>query len=459
MGSPALVLKSGRAATSRDVPDYQGLEWLDWQPPTECEDWPTSSPVQSGPGAHYDVSLEEARQYAWDRPWIVPSKPVLLFTDQHADADAFVRSLVASGGVAKTGPADGDMELTETGREAVFVIAGDCFDKGPDNLRLLRTIRHLKDLGAEVDILAGNHDVRTYMGLACAGRKDPRHAHLFVRMGKKTIPLFKEVFDGYIAGGDAVDRHTMTDDEVREFLFPPESWYDAFPEVADGLVPPRKIQKELRRIREKSEDVVNKCAEIGISLRDIYTTLEKCRELFVRPEGEFRWFFEDMRLVRREGSFLFAHAGLDDVAAALLAREGADGLNAWFEQLSNNDLFELYHGPCGNMFRTKYRDGIDHAFSVQGVLDARRAGIYAVAHGHKNIRRGQKVVMREGILNFECDCSVDANTRRIEGFEGPGAAVTIFRPDGYVLGISADYEYIKRFDLKRMCNMITAIRG
>jgi len=50
------------------------------------------------------------------------------------------------------------------------------------------------------------------------------------------------------------------------------------------------------------------------------------------------------------------------------------------------------------------------------------------------------------LLNFECDASIDRNTRRKEGLKGQGAAVTIFLPDRVVLGISTDYPYIKIFE-------------
>ncbi|MFT7090377.1 MAG: hypothetical protein ACJAYW_000337, partial [Candidatus Azotimanducaceae bacterium] len=80
-----------------------------------------------------------------------------------------------------------------------------------------------------------------------------------------------------------------------------------------------------------------------------------------------------------------------------------------------------------------------------GVANLHRAGIYAIVHGHRNILQGQRLVIREGMLNFECDASVDANTRQVEGLCGPGAATVVFTSDGKVRGISTDYPYIKIF--------------
>jgi broad specificity phosphatase PhoE len=140
-----------------------------------------------------EVSLEQVRRYASDKAWVWPSRLILFFCDIHADTDAFLLSLLASGGVERTGSADNDFQLTKRGRHACFIIGGDCFDKGPENLRLLRCLKHLLDLGADVTILAGNHDLRTYLGLAYAGRRETKLQHLFVRMGKKTMPLFLEI--------------------------------------------------------------------------------------------------------------------------------------------------------------------------------------------------------------------------------------------------------------------------
>jgi hypothetical protein len=68
-------------------------------------------------------------------------------------------------------------------------------------------------------------------------------------------------------------------------------------------------------------------------------------------------------------------------------------------------------------------------------------------------------MMRGGMLNFECDSSVDANTRRLERLAGPGGAATLVRPDCRVLGISTDYPRVKVFDPTRCNRTTTFIRG
>lgn len=432
------------------VPTYHGTGWIEGTLPSECEPWPKFSTrrVVEATGDDYDLSRAEVRAYAKGKPWVWPNRTIYFFCDLHADTDAFFCSLVASGGVAKTGERDEDFELTETGKTAKFLIGGDCFDKGPNNLRLLRALQLLIEKGADVGILAGNHDVRAVVGLVYAGRKEPRFSHLFVRMGRKAVPLFREIWDRYLVG-EVDPKSLASDDEVRRELWPPETWYDEFPAEAAEFVSPGKIQKELRRIREKSTELVERCATDGLTLGMMKAAADKARELFLAPDGEFAWFFRNMRLAERAGSFLFIHAGVDDLVARVLRRDGLDGLNAEFDRLMKEDLFELYHGPVGNTFRTKYRD-FELPLTERGVRDIYRTGIYAVVHGHRNIHRGQRVVLRNGMLNFECDASVDRNTRSLEGLEGAGGAVVVLQPSGRLVGISTDYPYAKVFDAARV---------
>jgi hypothetical protein len=118
--------------------------------------------------------------------------PVFI-SDMHADADAFMASLVASGGVKKTGPRDKDFKLTRAGRKGRFLIGGDCFDKVPSTLRLLRVIRRLIDRGGDLQLLAGNHDIR----------------------------------DRYLQGKNAL-RGIPGSRECRRLLYPPKSWFREF---------------------------------------------------------------------------------------------------------------------------------------------------------------------------------------------------------------------------------------
>lgn len=433
------------------VPDYHGVEFSEMALPASAEPWPKHETADQLPNDPYDAAAEQLRARIGDKPFVWPHRLMYFFSDIHADADAWRRSLIASGGVRWLGPGDDQFELTAEGKQALFVIAGDCFDKGPSTLRLLRAIRALIDKGAQVQILAGNHDLRTLVGLAYLGRNEPRLAHLFVRMGRKTMSLLQEIRREYLAPGE---RSSLSEAELRALLFPDQAWFEQFPLVAKGLVPEQKIGKELDRIREKMIELPRRCEELGMTLADIHRAAEKACELFLAPDGEFRWFFERMDVARRWGSFLLVHAGVDDVTAGLLAERGVPGVNTWFRRLLADDPFELYHGPIGNMFRTKYR-AIDHSFTEIGVAHMYEAGLYGIVHGHRNILHGQRVLMREGLLDFECDASVDCNTRKLEGLHGPGGAVVVFRPEGVALGISADHPHVKVFEAERVFSSLT----
>ena len=107
--------------------------------------------------------------------------------------------------------------------------------------------------------------------------------------------------------------------------------------------------------------------------------------------------------------------------------------------------FEFYYGPLANATRTKYRE-IDMPLSHRGVGRMHRLGIHAVVHGHRNRSAGQRIMVRRGMLHFECDVTMDRNLRRREGLDGPGAGVTIFRPEGRVVAISADHPLAKVFE-------------
>lgn len=424
--------------------------------PTCCEPWPPS-PTSPAPYGAEEASLEDVQRYAADKDWRWPSRPLLFFCDIHADTDAFLLSLVASGGVERTGPGDRDVRLTPRGREATFIIGGDCFDKGPNTLRLLACIEHLIELGADVSILAGNHDLRTYVGLYYAGRRETKLQHLFVRMGKKTLPLFREVWEAARLAGEPRER-LLSDADVRRRLFPSESWYTDFRAEAAAWIAPKKLLKEIQRIREKTVELEATCEDLGMTLGEVYAALQRARRLFLSSDGELAWYFERMNLARREGSFLFVHAGVDDAVARLLHGGGVDALNALYRRLVDADLFELYHGPVGNVFRTKYRD-IDFPLTAAGVAHLHQAGIYAIVHGHSNILRGQRLTMQRGVLNVECDASVDRNTRRLAGLTGPGGASVVFEPSGLIRAISTDCPFIKELDAARVLRHGRGARG
>jgi hypothetical protein len=256
------------------------------------------------------------------------------------------------------------------------------------------------------------------------------------------VPLLKEIFDKFI--GDDHVPSTLDAVKIRAKLYPDESWYDNFPTVASGWVRPEKLKKELLRVREKVADFDARVQEFDMGMEEIFAATEKFRELFFSPSGRYFWFFDKMKLAHREGSYIYLHAGLDDETSRIIRKRGVEALNQQFKDGLMSAPFDLYHGIIGNTFRTKYRTQ-DYDFTSAGVEHLHCAGIYAIVHGHRNLRRGQRVLIRAGMLNFECDASVDSHTRAKEGLDGPGGAIMIFSSEGTVCGLSTDYPYIKTF--------------
>lgn len=429
-----------------ELPNYRGNRWIRNGLPKAAEPWQLGKRQSVGKDrANHHALADVLERAVSHRPWKWPKCPIYFLADPHADAEAFIASLVASGGVQKTGPADADIKLTPAGRKAIFIIGGDCLDKGPSNLQLLRSIRKLMDIGARVKLLAGNHDVRLLMGIrGMALERDPRTEHLFVRMGPKVVPLLKEIHTLYLSGKNAL-RGIPDKRECRRKLYPSVHWFDEFPKEAAWLMADQAIERELIRMRKKVDGFEDACNDAGLTMRDVYATAVKCRELFLKPKGEFAWFFRDMQLLYREGSFLFIHAGFDDRIINTIEEESFSYLNRLFRKQIKHDLFEFYYGPLANTMRTKYRE-VDMPLTHHGVERAYRQGVHAVVHGHRNRTHGQRIMLRQGMIHIESDITMDRNSRKKEGLDSYGAGVTIIRPEGSVIGISTDYPYAKVFE-------------
>lgn len=384
-----------------------------------------------------------------DPGWHWPNRPICVLTDLHADADALFGSLVAAGFIAKQGPQDDAFTITPLGKRSLLLINGDCFDKGPSNLRLLRCIHGLQKAGARIKLIAGNHDVRFLAGIrALQQPQDLMSQNFFLRMAPKGVAFLHEVYESHVADLRPEQKQRygegLPDERVRERLYPDEAWYEHFPKLASSWMSSSKIASEMEKTDKKRRQFESLWLETGLSLDKAYAATNRWRELFCHPQGEFSWFFESMDLLHSEGSFLFAHAGMDDVMARAFARLGAENLNQGFRNSLREDLFGLYFGPMGNVFRSKYRRS-DYDFTPSGAGHLLKQNIRALVHGHINHHTGQEYVIRQGIYHFECDASLDYGTRRKEGLTGRGAAATWIRPDGCILGISVDHPSVKLF--------------
>ncbi len=426
-------------------PDCRGKLWVPVRLPKSEDDWShggeKSIAVEGkGTGALVKVlaNLNDSNAWKW------PRRAHYFFSDLHGDPAAFAASLVASGGVKKTGPKPRNFQLSKVGKRANFIIGGDCFDKGPSSLELLRSVRHLMNQGARVRVLAGNHDIRVLFGIRVVGKvKNTSNEHFFVRTGEKIIPLLKEIWRGYLKGRRGT-KGIPGEATCRERLFPRDSWFHKFSEVASNDILPAQRKSEISKVSKKLDRFEQACREAKLNLRQVYAAVEKWKELFLQEDGEFYWFFKNMRLCYRSGSFLFVHAGVDDAVAAILAQGGASQLNQDFRKAVKRAPFDFYYGSLCNAVRADFRES-DRSLTKAGVRNLHRAGITAIIHGHRNLYHGQRLYLRKSLINFECDTSLDRHTRKVENVRGRGASVTIVDPRGYVLGISSDYPKVKVF--------------
>ncbi|UTF59901.1 metallophosphoesterase [Gilvimarinus sp. DA14] len=424
---------------------YEGEKWLPMTLPDHVRPW-----LDEGKHAFRQRKRGRRRaRHAIDQqvsqyPWVWPKRRIIFISDLHADADALLASLVASGGVIRTGKGDNKFKLSKQGKKSVFVFGGDFFDKGPSNLRLLRVLKNLIDQKARVKLLAGNHDVRVLFGMRTAGcAADVKNGHFFVRMGAKAIPLLKEIRNEYLSGKNALADVPDTK-QCRQLLLPQNTWFAGFQEAAKSQLSPAACERELAKIAKKSAEFEDQCHKAGLTLREVYASALLWQKLFLSKSGEFYWFYKKLRLALKRGSFLFVHAGLDDNLANEISTRGLTPLNKEFAKQLKGSPFDFYYGSLANSIRTKYR-AVDHPLSKHGARRTHSAGIHAIVHGHRNLHRGQRLALRRELLHIECDITLDKHSRKKESLKGLGAGATIIDPKGFVAGISSDWPAIKLF--------------
>ncbi len=445
--------------TTRVLPDYRGLDWVDVSLPSKPQNWIEGNKhcirQRNKSRSETRQSIQQlVDQYRWH--W--PKRPIVFISDLHADADAFFVSLVASGGIKKTGAEDHQFKLTPEGKGLLFILGGDFFDKGPSNLRLLRAVKLLIGTGARVRLLAGNHDVRVLFGMRSAAvADDPNNSHFFIRMGVKAVPFLCEIRDACLSHKGAL-KGVPGHKACRALLYPDKRWWQQFPQQADQEMSAAQISKEMRKIEQKMGSFEQACAAASLSMREVYAATLKWQQMFLSPQGDFFWFYKRMRLAYRKGSFLFVHAGMDDHIAGMLHDCGTNGLNGLFKKQLHGSAYEFYYGSVANTIRTKYRCQ-DKPLSRKGAMHAHQAGIHAIVHGHKNLHRGQRISVRKSMLNFECDVTLDIGSRSREGLIGRGGGATLIHPAGYILGISSDYDRIKVFDTSAILTTQSGISG
>ncbi|XOV78284.1 MAG: metallophosphoesterase [Aestuariibacter sp.] len=398
-------------------------------------------------GKGHTKSLENLKHWLqkYDLTW--PHREVVFISDLHADADALIASLVATG-LVEYKEKESLFKLTKQGKQTLFVFGGDFFDKGPSNLELLLALKAFISSGANIRLLAGNHDIRVLFGMYQAGKvNDLKNSHFFVRMGAKALPFVKEIYCRYFDKTHA--KELLSDKKALQQLMPHEHWEKKFPELAKDALSSQAIANELRKIAKKSEAFVEQCDAHDIRPAEVLWATQKWQSLFLSQNGEFNWFYKKMRLATRQGSFLFVHAGFDDAAAKIFEEHGVGRVNKLFRKQLRLSPFDFYYGEIANIIRTKYRT-VDKPLTNVGAKCMHRAGIHVIVHGHRNLHSGQRIAMRKDIMHIECDVTMDSGSRKKEGLKGAGAGATLIKLDRKILGISTDYPKIKVFEPDRL---------
>lgn len=404
--------------------------------PRDLEPWPCAA----NPGIAR--CLARARDHGG---WHWPDRPLVFVSDPHADAEGLLRSLMAAGVIGRQG---GRIALTAFGRQARIVLGGDCLDKGPSNLALLDALHAVIETGADITLLAGNHDLRMRIVIAALrGQRTALSEHLFARMGRKILPALREVFERFVTPADLA---ALPDEaSCRARLLPGPDWPARFAAAAQGELRPALIAREIDKLQAKLRSFDRDCRKAGLRARAVLAAALKCHEVFFTPGGAYAWFFERMDVVARDGSLLFVHAGLCDEMCDLLVLQGADAVNARFRAAARQASLGFYFGPLANLVRTKYRAS-DCSLTERGVSALHRAGIHMIVQGHVNNHNGQSLHSKRGLLHLEGDITLDRASRRLEGLEGIGAGATLIYPSGDVIGLSRDHARAKHFAPERM---------
>jgi len=367
--------------------------------------------------------------------WNAPKQDTAFFCDIHADAPAFLRSLERAGFIEQNVTLD-NLRFTAYGLSTRIIIGGDCFDKGPSTLGLLRLINKILTIKPDTILLAGNHDVRFLAGLLALKKPySPLESHFFGRMGKKAIALLAEIY------------HENGDHPNPEYqaYFVDSKWSKAFNLRAKKYLNKKIIKKEILDLHAKQDKMNQAWLKRFNSREQLDHAVSWAVELFLTPQGEFYNFFRQLKLLHTEGCFLFSHAGIDDCLANMIHQGKMDQINLTFQhKLHQSSLFDIYYGALGNAFRTKYR-AYDWPFTAKGAQQLKAKGIFALVNGHRHHLNGQQLLVKNGLLNFECDTQLNCHCRAKDSMQTEGWSATIFKQDGSVMAISSDHSPLKVF--------------
>lgn len=386
------------------------------------QDWPKDA-LQASP----DDWAKNLRLHHPKINWQL-NEPLAFVTDIHGDAPALLRSLIAGGLMQDNATLD-QLNWTDAGLTRRLVLGGDCFDKGPSTLALLRLVKRIWQDKPNSIWLVGNHDLRFMLGMRSLQLdKTPLQSHFFSRMGKKAIGLLAEMHQD-CPTDFAIDHPAYWVDAY---------WPQAFRAQAQGLLGKRLAKKEIKQLHAKQADMQQACRKRFASAQAFDQACSWAVHEFLAPEGEFYGLVQSWQLHFNAGPFWFSHAGVNDLAIADW-QANHQALNQGYQQAwQAGDLFGLYYGPLGALMRTKYRK-YDWPFSAQGAQRLKDAGILAIVNGHRDSGQGQQLYVRQGLWNFDCDTQMNSHCRAKDQLAPGGWGITLFEADGSVCALSSDH--------------------
>ncbi len=419
-------------------------EWQKARAPHGTEHWLANPQASINPRTTPEQLDQHLTTLARDDRWRWPQHSLFFLTDPHADSRALIESLALAGLVEQTGQRASDFELTDKSKGAQVLIGGDCLGKGPSNLKLLDTLARLRKEGLSLEFLAGNHDLRLPLGLHCLETEPAAlDEYFFVRMDSKTLPLLAEIWHSRLAYRENPLAQVPDKKTCKHFLFPRPDWPARFSKAARELAPRRIVEHEILQTLQKQRQFKKHYKNMGMNIRQLYAAALEARALFMQPGGEYSWFLDSLKLLHREGSLLFVHAGVSDSLVASMHKHSVQDLNQRFKKTLLMRPGETFLGAFGNAVRTRYRR-YDRKFSTQGCASANELGICAVVHGHRSHREGQRMGMQSGLLHLAADVTLDRHTRRARKLRGRGAGIVSIEPSGCIEGMSSDYPRTKR---------------
>ncbi|TVQ72628.1 MAG: metallophosphoesterase, partial [Oceanospirillales bacterium] len=283
--------------------NYLGQEWIDAHLPTTFCNWLEQKQYGWVVDGQVDQSLvEELTNLANPDTWQWPDHLVVFVTDLHADAEAFSASLVASGLFERHGEQPNQISIAADTPVFEIIIGGDCLDKGPANLPLLRLIRQLLDQQIPITLLSGNHDLRLQLAVNTLKAPDcTLNGHFLIRLGSKVMPLCVELLNEYPLTPDEQSR-LPSEAECLARLLPSDDWHLRFQQEATSHLTASQIHTELSRLESRKQRFFRAAEKAQLSMQQIFAALERWRQLFLEPNGEFHWFVRDQQLGCRRGS-------------------------------------------------------------------------------------------------------------------------------------------------------------